>query len=123
MEALYKLKGKLVEQLTEINISKRPALNGVLVQNAMLMLHVGERSDGGKQDIQGVKQLLSSSYSISDLKEDQNGYFFHAGMLSAFENSVAQSLSGFSLFHFRYRCEALGLALLLENLLLRKRFM
>ena len=49
-----------------------------------------------------------------------NFYFFHAGMITAFENEFAQALAKWPLFHLRYTSKALNRALLIENMLLRR---
>jgi len=43
--------------------------------------------------------------------------FFHAGLLTAFENPFTYKLAGNSLFHLKYKCVAHRLALVLENLI------
>lgn len=52
--------------------------------------------------------------------DDKNFYFFHAGMITAFENGIAQSMASNSFFHLRYKSKALERALLIENLMLRR---
>ncbi len=45
---------------------------------------------------------------------DRQWSFFHAGLLTAFENPITYKLAGSSLFHLKYKCEAHSLALMLE---------
>lgn len=46
--------------------------------------------------------------------------FFHAGLLTAFENPITYNLAGHSLFHLKYKCEAHRLVLILENIVYHK---
>jgi hypothetical protein len=48
-------------------------------------------------------------------------YFFHAGMITAFENRVAQRYAANPLFHLRYKSKALERALLIENMVLSRK--
>jgi hypothetical protein len=53
-------------------------------------------------------------------ENDDSFFFFHAGMITAFENTLAQKLAGSPIFHLRYTSKALNRALQLENLVLRR---
>lgn len=101
---LSELKEKLALNATEAIETASSPLSKLILQNALLMLGLTSPFDSA----QGP---LDASILLSDRK----GYFFHAGMMSAFENSAAQSLSSLPLFHLRYSCKALNLALLIEN--------
>lgn len=50
-----------------------------------------------------------------DKQANQSWSFFHAGLLTAFENPVTYKLAANSHFHLKYSCEAHRLALMLEN--------
>ncbi len=62
------------------------------------------------------KRLGQTKSSLDYAKENKEWSFFHAGLLTAFENSVTYNLAGNSLFHLKYKCEAHRLALILENI-------
>ncbi|MFT4526024.1 MAG: hypothetical protein ACI85F_002186 [Bacteroidia bacterium] len=106
--SLSKHREKLVRDLDDLLATNLPHLNQLVAVNAKLLL--------------GVQELNQAESSLDAKKvvNDSEGYFFHAGMLSAFENSLAQNLSKNSLFHFRYRCKALNIAMLIEHELLRR---
>ncbi len=53
-------------------------------------------------------------------RTNQRWSFFHAGLLTAFENPVTYNLAGNSLFHLKYKCEAHRLVLILENIVYSK---
>lgn len=100
---LSDFKVKLAADASEsYEIAKSP-LSKLVLENSMLML-------GANHSVQSKESL-----SPVDLLSDKKGYFFHAGMMSAFESSAAQALATWPLFHLRYRCKALNLALLIEN--------
>lgn len=70
-----------------------------------------------------MKLNLSDSYVLLEAKgalEDSQFYFFHAGMITAFENSLAQSLADTPFFHLRYTSKALNRTLQIENLVLKR---
>ena len=98
-------RSKLIRQLRKIGEGKIPALDQLLINNALIML--GENAN--------------ENINADEVVNDTEGYFFHAGMMSAFENSLAQSLSTNSLFHLRYRCKALNMAMLVEYELLKRK--
>ena len=56
----------------------------------------------------------------SEVLNDDSFFFFHAGMITAFENGVAQKLANTPFFHLRYTSKALNRALLIENMLLKR---
>ncbi|MBI1288064.1 MAG: hypothetical protein GC178_10870 [Flavobacteriales bacterium] len=90
-----KLKTDIQEFLNDSNGMKR-----ILLENAAMKL--GLAFEPNKQD------------SFTPL-EDRNFFFFHAGMITAFENSVAQKLADRKFFHLQYASKALNGALLIEN--------
>ncbi|MCW3806004.1 hypothetical protein [Plebeiibacterium marinum] len=47
-----------------------------------------------------------------------NHWWFTAGLLSIYGNSIIQKIAPWSIFHFRFVCPALNLSLLLENKLI-----
>jgi hypothetical protein len=105
--SLSKHRGKLVENLDALLGSFLAPLNRLIANNAQMLL--------------GVQKSLVSEIDQSVVINDEKGYFFHAGMMSAFENSIAQKLSQNSLFHLRYRSKALNIVMLIENELLRRK--
>lgn len=80
----------------------------------------------------GMNQLLMENAAIKlgcgpanekpnfEALEDRKFFFFHAGMITAFENTIAQSLAANSFFHLRYTSSALNKTLLVENLTLSR---
>ena len=104
--SLKKHKSKLIRQLEILINRSLPPLNELVARNALLLL--GNSSE--------------PNHSLLDnVRNDSKGYFFHAGMLSSFENSIAQKWSSTSLFHLRFRCLGLNLALLVEHELLKRK--
>jgi hypothetical protein len=96
-------------------------MNKAILESAMLKLtgKLPEQIDRG--------MLLESGGFMSyptmvpyDLINDKKFFFFHAGMITAFENRLAQSVADRSFFHIRYTSKALNGALLLENMLLKR---
>lgn len=79
-------------------------MNRVLLENAAIKLGL---------------QPKSENLNLRVL-EDRNFFFFHAGMITAFENSVAQKLANNKFFHLQYASKALNGALLIENLVLKR---
>lgn len=61
-----------------------------------------------------------SEYQDTAVLNDPEFFFFHAGMITAFENSVAQKLASNRFFHLQYASKALNGALLIENLVLKR---
>lgn len=101
---LSELKEKLIDDATEELRSAGSPLSKLILQNALLMIAPRSHSERSEE-----------SPNLEALLADEKGYFFHAGMMSAFENLMAQGLATLPLFHLRYRCKALNLALLIEN--------
>lgn len=86
-------------------LKRASGMNRVMLENAALKLNVEVE----------LKEAVSS-----DILNDSSFYFFHAGMITAFENTVAQKLAGNSFFHLRYTSKALNGALLIENIVLKR---
>ncbi len=86
-------------------VSNSKGMNRILLENSLLRLKCK------------VEPVRSDPKEISS---DKDFFFFHAGMITAFENSFAQKLADNGLFHLRYTSKALNGALLLENMLLKR---
>lgn len=95
-----------IKENVQSELKQATAMQRVLLQNAALKLEM---------------TIEHSDLEIAELINDSNFFFFHAGMITAFENSVAQKLANRSFFHLRYTSKALNGALLLENLILKRR--
>lgn len=80
-------------------------MNRILLENAAMKLNLAFKP---------IKQDSSA------LLENENFFFFHAGMITAFENSVAQKLAHNRFFHLQYASKALNGALLIENIVLKR---
>jgi len=65
-------------------------------------------------------EIESNDSASANVLNDESFFFFHAGMITAFENSVAQKLAQNSFFHLRYTSKALNWALLIENRILKR---
>lgn len=62
-----------------------------------------------------LKRLGQDVKEFNYLQDNKSWSFFHAGLLTAFENTITYKLAGNSLVHLKYKCEAHRLALILEN--------
>jgi hypothetical protein len=80
-------------------------MNQVMLENAALKLNL---------------KIESSGTILPDSINDDSFFFFHAGMITAFENPVSQKLAKNSIFHLRYASKALNGALLIENDILKR---
>ena len=102
----YKIK---IEAKTKADIQsllKRVSgMNKVILESAALKLNL---------------EIESNDSDSASVLNDESFFFFHAGMITAFENSVAQKLAPNSLFHLRYTSKALNRALLIENRILKR---
>lgn len=104
----YTYRGR-IEQRIQNNISS--ALNSqngmrrILLENAALKLGI---------------TVSDAEFDATKLINDSSFYFFHAGMITAFEKPIAQKLASNSLFHLRYTSKALNGALLIENHMLKR---
>ena len=95
-----KVKADIEQQLTQAS-----GINKLLLENAALKLNM---------------QLASYALASATVLNDVSFYFFHAGMITAFENTIAQTLASNAFFHLRYTSKALNRALLIENMVLKK---
>lgn len=103
-EYAEKIESKVINDLKKL-IENTTGMNRILLESSLLKL--GQSPSSTQQD-------------TAKLTSDKDFFFFHAGMITAFENTLAQRLANRSFFHLRYRCEALNWALLLENQLLKR---
>lgn len=95
---------KLKQDIQDL-LAKTNGLNRILMENAAMKLSI---------------EFNPVEWNSEQLIDDRGFYFFHAGMITAFENSVAQKIANASLFHLRYTSKALNGALLIENLMLKR---
>jgi hypothetical protein len=102
-------------------ISFSQGLNRIMLENAYLKFgeNLPPETNSGMA-IEGGFGLPPMSMNHAELLEDTEFFFFHAGMITAFENSTAQKLASCPLFHLRYTSKALNRALLIENMLLKR---
>jgi len=68
----------------------------------------------------GLQEVGHQNVYPSEVELDNHFYFFHAGMITAFENWLAQRFAAHPFFHIRYKSKALNRALLIENMVLRR---
>jgi hypothetical protein len=96
-------KNKIIKDLKSIeNRKSNTPLDRLLLSNSLLKL--GERP--------------LSSILIRDLEGIKNNWWFTAGFLSVYSNSILQKLAPHPLFHFRFYCPGFNMALWYENLVL-----
>ncbi|MGK0384144.1 MAG: hypothetical protein ACJAVL_000881 [Bacteroidia bacterium] len=95
-----KIKADIQSQFRSVS-----GMNKLILQNAALKLNL---------------DLESNTPTSTNVLNDESFYFFHAGMITAFENPIAQKLANNSFFHFRYTSKALNRALLIENMVLKR---
>ena len=95
-----KIKADIQSQFKSVS-----GMNKLMLENAALKLNL---------------DVESNTANSTDVLNDQSFYFFHAGMITAFENSVAQKLATKPFFHLRYTSKALNRALLIENMVLKR---
>ena len=98
---LSEIKDKVIADLNTLFEKEKNDMNKVILSTSLRRLG------------QEVKPF---DYAQGDIKWS----FFHAGLLTAFENPVTYKLAGNSLFHLKYKCEAHRLTLFLENLVYSK---
>lgn len=104
--------------------AQTPYLN--LVRNKLIddLLCVYEKctSNFDKMLIQSsLLKLGNRTYTNTPSKipfETRDYWWFTAGMLSVYSNPIIQTIAPNKLFHFRFTCTALNLALVFENLVL-----
>lgn len=98
---LSEIKPKVIADLNSLIDKERDEMNRVILATSL-------------------KRLGQPQSSLDYTKENERWSFFHAGLLTAFENTVTYNLAGNSLFHLKYKCEAHRLALILENIVYHK---
>ncbi|MCF8277951.1 MAG: hypothetical protein K9J17_14555 [Flavobacteriales bacterium] len=86
-------------------IATATGMNRILLENAAMKLGM---------------EIPAAKTSIEDALNDHGFFFFHAGMITAFENAIAQKLADNPMFHLRYTSKALNRALLIENSVLNR---
>lgn len=99
-----KIEEKIKTEITA-RLGNASGMNMLILENAALKLNL---------------KIASLASGSEDSLNDNSFFFFHAGMITAFENSVAQKLASNSVFHLRYTSKALNRALQIENMLLKR---
>ncbi len=96
---LSDIKPKIVEDLQLLFGKEKEEMNKIILSTSL-------------------KRLGQNNFTIIPFdyaQGDKHWSFFHAGLLTAFENPITYKLAENSLFHLKYKCEAHRLALVLEN--------
>jgi hypothetical protein len=93
---LSEIKPKVITDLKALFEKEKEEMNKVILSTSLSRLG---------------KEVKPFSYA----QNDERWSFFHAGLLTAFENPITYKLAGNSLFHLKYKCEAHKLTLVLEN--------
>ncbi len=107
MPSMYREKIEIrVKQDIVSRLQITNGMNRILLENAAMKLSI---------------PFENVEFEHDSLLKDNSFYFFHAGMITAFENHVAQRLADHSLFHLRYTSKALNGALLIENMVLKRK--
>ena len=110
---LSEMKPKLTADLKMLFEKERDEMNKVILSTSLSRL--GSLTPSFSPRERGAEHI-----SPSFLQRGGRGwFFFHAGLLTAFENSVTYHLAGNSFFHLKYKCEAHRLVLVLENMIYR----
>lgn len=94
-----------VEASIQSILKNASGMNQVMLENAALKLNLKIQSSDGR---------------TLHAMNDESFFFFHAGMITAFENPMAQTLANNSIVHLRYASKALNGALLIENMFLKR---
>ena len=102
---LSEIKPKVIADLNALNEKESDDMNRIILSTSLMRL-------GAK-----TNKVVAAN---SDQRTSQQWSFFHAGLLTAFENKFSYNLAGKSLFHLKYKCEAHRLALILENIVYHK---
>lgn len=68
----------------------------------------------------GLQEVGHQNVYPFEVELENHFYFFHAGMITAFENRLAQRFAANPFLHLRYKSKALNRALLIENMVLRR---
>lgn len=99
-----KIEAKVKNDISE-SLSSTTGMNRIVLENSAMKLGLSVQPRDG---------------NLEEAQNDPKFFFFHAGMITAFENPLAQKLASNSFFHLRYASKALNRALLLENLVLKR---
>lgn len=97
---LSEIKSKVIADLNTLIEKESDKMNRVVLSTSLMRL-------GSKINTIGIANTKQQT--------NQRWSFFHAGLLTAFENKITYNLAGISLFHLKYKCESHRLALMLEN--------
>lgn len=98
ISGLSDLKPEIISSLKMLMETEKSEMNRCLLSTSLKRL--------------GVQIQTSLNFEFTEKKWS----FFHAGLLTAFENKLTYSLAWNSFFHLKYKCEAHRIALLIENL-------
>ncbi|MDA9121283.1 hypothetical protein N9J52_04545 [Flavobacteriales bacterium] len=104
LEYKCKIEGKIKADI-QSRLKSISGMKKLMLENAALKLDL---------------EIDSNTPTSTDVLNDKSFFFFHAGMITAFENSVAQKLAPSGFFHLRYTSKALNRALLIENMVLKR---
>lgn len=102
---LSEIKSKVIVDLNALCERERDEMNRLILSTSLMRL--GAKNN--EAEIANPNQRTIQRWS-----------FFHAGLLTAFENSITYNFAGNSLFHLKYKSEAHRLALILENIIYHK---
>ena len=97
---LSEIKNKIVADLQLLLEKEKDKMNRVILSTSLMRLG----------------SLIPNPSPMERGAEQERFSFFHAGLLTAFENPITYKLAGNSLFHLKYKCEAHRHALILENI-------
>lgn len=115
----------LIEESIENELFRKlidaQGMNKVILESALMKL-TGKLPEltGHRMPIGSRGTMPHQNSSTDELLDDEKFFFFHAGMITAFENGMAQSMADRPFFHLRYASKALNGALLVENMLLKR---
>jgi hypothetical protein len=106
---------------SQMQMSTSRGMNRVILENAYLKFGdpLPPESLSGMA-IEGGFAIPPFEFNEDELLNDPAFFFFHAGMITAFENPIAQKLANKPFFHLRYTSKALNRALLIENMMLKR---
>jgi hypothetical protein len=102
---LSEIKSKIIADLNSLIEKENNEMNKIILSTSLIRL--------------GVKTSMVAIVN-PDQQASKKWSFFHAGLLTAFENPITYNLAGNSLVHLKYKCEAHRLALILENIVYNK---
>ncbi|MCF8464601.1 MAG: hypothetical protein K9G41_07165 [Flavobacteriales bacterium] len=104
LEYKTKIESKIKADI-QLQLKNALGMNKVMLENAALKLNL---------------EIESNAATSAEALNDKSFFFFHAGMITAFENGVAQKMANSPIFHLRYTSKALNRALLIENIILKR---